>query len=401
MLSNWPLELHLLIHLTRNQGDPELATALLTLSEVDWGKFAELAEHHRVECSVALNLAIHKSTKIPAGVRAHFAARLREQSLHSLVVNRATIELTNSLSEADIPSLLLKGLAVSARYYGATNARQSIDVDLLIAEEKVIRARLVLEKLGFEQYDPDFVVPSDCEDTLRVLAYHISYRRASDGAQLDLHWRLALFRKFLDWDFEKSNRSATQMSFAGNDLAVLETASQFNYLICHGAKHGWLRLKWLVDIHRMLNVMTDEQSAEAVRLSQRDGTMLMLATSLKLVRLIYNLPTTKFDEDQLRPHEDNDLLARMIGYISTPVDENRTGLNDTLQKKLADMYGWYRFHSKLRPDLAYKMTVAESYLANRRDIQTLRLSRKWLWLYVVAGPVLEMVRVGNRRIRSR
>jgi hypothetical protein len=390
------MELELLIDLTRAENDEALAAALWRCNGIDWKKFIELSEHHRVECLVAFNLAAHKSASIPDTVRDHFINRLKHHTLHSLAATRATLQVADAFSDARIPYVLLKGLAVSMRFYGSPNERQSIDIDILVSESEVMRAQSIIESLGFEQYFPKFVVPPSCDDAFRALACDVSYRRSSDGMRLELHWRLDRNSSFLNWDFPAVWRLTTQMPMAGVNVSLLEPSAQLNYLICHGAKHAWFRLKWLADIYRMLEVLTYEQSAQVVRLSQCNGTMRMLATSLQLVRHIYGVSTPNFSEHLLNSYEDKQLLSYMIKSIVHPVDLNAIRMRD-----IGNLFQWYRYLLHLRPELSYKRSVLVTLLADVRDIETLRLSKRWLWLYVLAGPCLAAIRVCDREIKSR
>lgn len=362
-------------------------------NDIDWRKFIELAKRHRVECLVALNLAAQRSANVPDTVRDHFAKRLRRHSVYSLDVARATIALTEAFSDAGIPSILLKGHAVSARFYHPLTARQCIDIDILIPEEDLTRARSVVAGLGFEQYFPDFAVRPGCEDTLRALASDIAYRRASDGVQLELHWRLDRNPYLLNRDFDAMRALTTHIPLAGAKVPVLETPAQLTYLICHGAKHAWFRLKWLADIYRMLDVLTDEQSDRIARMSQRDGTMRMVATSLQLIRTVYDIPTDKFATEQMIPHEDPQLLDHMLRSIEAPAKHDGIRFKD-----LGNLLKSTRYLINLRSDIRYKRSVVMLLLADVRDIRNIQLSRKWLWLYILLGPCLAAVRVCKNEI---
>jgi hypothetical protein len=289
-----PAELRLLIDLTRGQEDdalPQALSALTAHNDLDWRKITALAEHHRVAGLVAGNLVAHPSAKVPDAIRNYFAERLKAHALRSLALTRATIEVTAALRSAEIPSVLLKGQAVAQRYYRAPNARQSIDIDVLVAERDFSRARSVVAALGFAQSFPSFAVPPHCEDTLRVLACDVGYRRPSDGARLELHWRLQPNPYLLDWKFDVLQSLASEMCLADTRVLVLKPAPQLVYLMCHGAKHAWFRLKWIADVNRIVNALTEEQAREAIQLARCAGVMRMVAASSRLLADIYWRPS--------------------------------------------------------------------------------------------------------------
>jgi len=234
----------------------------------------------------------------------------------------------------------------------------------------------------------------------RKLVCDTAYQRARDRTKLELHWRLQSDGELLNWDFEKVQGLAAEMPLANANVLVLQPAPQMVYLICHGAKHGWSRLKWLADIYRMADALTDEQASNVVQLSRHAGVMRMLATSLRLLRIVYDIPAERFAGKEIEQHERAGLLHYMIDSMnhvdcmSDPPSQGGIRLAD-----LGRLLQSYRYAMNLRPDLRYRSDVALRLLADQRDIETLRLSQRWLWLYVILGPVLAVARVLKREIK--
>lgn len=399
ILSGWPPELRLLVHLTRARDDGALAAALSSgegHSFVDWRRFLELAEYHHVECLVALNLTAHKSAKIPHGVREHLTVRLRRNSQYSLALTRLINQVTSALMTDQIPHVLLKGPSISERFYTHPSERQCLDADILIHEHDLFRARSAVEKLGFEQRFPGFVVPDSCESVMKSITHHIAYQCPIDGVWLELHWRLNANPHLLNWRFDEVIGATTRMAVAGKDLLVLDPPAQFIYLSCHGAKHAWSRLKWLADIHRMLGVLTEEQSEEIVQRSRRDGVMRMVSLAFQLARSIYAIPSEEWPQKLLIEAEDRNALRYVLSGIEKPVDTNSIRLKD-----LSNLYRYRRYSLALRSSIRYKMADIGALFSDVRSIQTIRLSKRWYWLYVLLGPCLAVFRVCKREFGHR
>lgn len=386
--------------MTRDQDDPLLLQARAALkagADLDWRTLAALAEYHRVESLVAANLLAHRPAQMPDEIGDHFGKRLRHQALHSLALTRATMEVTRALQEAGIACILLKGHAVAARYYRSLNARHSIDIDILVAQRDCLHARSVVERLGFSQTSPDFVIPPQCEDTFLALAGDVGYVRPDDGIHVELHWRLQPNPHFLDWDFDTARGFAVEMPLAGTRVAVLEPAPQMVYLVCHGAKHAWFRLKWLADVYRMRMALTPEQQREAVRVARHSGVLRMLSTSLRMLAAVYDTPAEEFAGSAMAPHASRVLLERMLRAFETPaVQKSSLTLADA-----GRLLQNYHYAMNLRPDLRYRLSVAARLFVDVHDIRTLRLSKKWLWLYGLLGPVLGAARMLKGEIKSR
>lgn len=76
--------------------------------------------------------------------------RLKDMLLASVQVNKEHIKLHQIMSQADIPYVIIKGMA-SARYYPDPVMRSMGDVDFLVSEENVQRACKALEENGFKR----------------------------------------------------------------------------------------------------------------------------------------------------------------------------------------------------------------------------------------------------------
>ncbi len=396
MPADWPAELKLLVHFTRERNDAALATAMSDIPvDMDWSTFMALANHHRVESILADNISTFPEANIPADVREHYTAMLRKKSMGAMTITRAAIEMIKALGEDDIRCVLLKGHSVSSRFYQVPHTRESIDVDILVDWKNITRSRAAVEKLGFQQYFPDVPVPLNRHDMLRTLACDIAYIRPSDGVQLDLHWRLNRNSHLLEWDFDVVLGLTETMLLANEKVKVIKPAAQINYMICHGARHAWFRLKWLADIYRILEVLTPAQLAEMEKLSSQYGTRSILGTGLQLVQEVYGFPPAL----QAKIKGLNIPLNPVhIPYLTQKVAQSSYHKNFRI-RDIGDVLKSFRYLFGLRKDKAYKKFVIVDLLVNIRDVKTLGLSRKWLWVYVILSPFLRIANMSMKALK--
>jgi len=398
-LSQWPDELKLLVHLTRRPDDVALVNALSRLpdaSSFDWKSFIDLAEFHRVDSLVALNLGAHPNAPVPEFVRKRFARKLRRKSMHSLSLARASLEIASAFTKAGIKYILLKGHAVSNRYYENSVARQSIDIDILVSEQDIHQAQSLIEGLEYQRFVPTFVIPPKCEDIFRALAKDISFRRPKDGVQMELHWRLSRNPHLVNWEFDELMQQTTQTSLGSQEITVMTTPAQLIYLIFHGANHTWFRLKWLVDLHRIKENITDEQWGKVFELARRQGVMEMTATSMEILATIYESPTKEFQAKQMNEHVKWSQLSYVLKVIKKSTFDGEVRLSN-----LSAFFRTIAYQQGLRKEMRYKgFTLILYYLADVRDIETLRLPKNWLWLYVILGPFFRLKRLFTREIKS-
>lgn len=99
----------------------------------------------------------------------------------------ACMEVVKGLEQAGIPTLPLKGVALSWRLYGDIGVRHSGDIDLLIDPDQVSPAVQVLTQMG---YVPTFALPQSAlhwRERMRSV-HHVNFTHPR-GAYLELHWR--------------------------------------------------------------------------------------------------------------------------------------------------------------------------------------------------------------------
>ncbi len=384
------VELRVLARLTQENCAHELRIP----DNLDWPKFIQLAEFHRVECLVAVALKNCDPSQIPKKVLDHFNSKLSKLSFADMANVRAAIEISQAMSDAGVQNLLLKGQAVATRFYANPNTRQSIDCDFLIAADDIAAARKCVEQLGFQQFHPPEKEPASCTGALVSLANDITYVRPADGTQLDLHWKLGLLEQTPNWTFDQLIKQSSQIILGGACLSVLSPQHQFLYLCTHGSKHAWFRLKWLADIDRLLDKLSEDDLRQIQKQAQQDGTWVMVASSLKLVDYIYERSIPNFLKEDVSRDANTKLLNSMKRALSSSAAKNDAVRIGDLPRVISS----FRYRLALRSDLSYKLGLILNRMTDVRDIHTLQLSQKWLWVYVLLGPSLAIIRVLKREL---
>lgn len=151
-------------------------------------------------------------------------------------------DLARQFDQAGVPLLFVKGLTLGVLAYGESTSKTGVDIDLLIGEDRLDDAAVLLAERG---YRPVGV------GTTALRAWHrpqkeSAWTRSDAPFQVDLHTRLADHRRLiprLDVDAPRQMVSIAK-SIA---LPTLADAELFAYLAVHGASSAWFRLKWITD----------------------------------------------------------------------------------------------------------------------------------------------------------
>ncbi len=265
-LANWneDQELTLLLSLLgKDVSHWQDKTAATQLREMDWVRFLRLTEHHRVVPTVYLQLKTLNHPFIPAELLRNLQAQYHRNTLRMLHLQAEAERLTRLLIAHGIRVLMLKGPALAQQLYGDVSLRTSKDIDLLIAPDDMDEAEHWMKEAGYASKSGE----------VRVLGswkwkdHHASYLHPQKRVEIELHWRLhpdgggePSFDEL--WNCRKMGKAAgtsRQVPLGPADnrtvmtscMYTLGSEHQFLYLSAHGARHGWFRLRWLVDIDRL------------------------------------------------------------------------------------------------------------------------------------------------------
>jgi hypothetical protein len=262
-------EAELLLACARVTVAPEAHARLAQLAaQTHWDAFEALAARHGLQQLAYEHLAtVADAVPKPVMVRL-WAWRERLVRQNRLMAVELAALLT-VLARAGIDAIPYKGPALAEELYGDVGLRQFGDLDILVAPGNLLRARSLLETLGYRSEFP--LTPATEQAFLRASAqYHLAMAREDRSVVVELHWRLDP-----DVAIEPVDRSAR--SFSPDELLLV--------LLVHGSKHRWSSLGWAVDVAEALrrgglDWAWIEARAQSLRCERRVALGLLLANRL-------------------------------------------------------------------------------------------------------------------------
>ncbi|MCD1161134.1 nucleotidyltransferase domain-containing protein [Peribacillus frigoritolerans] len=246
-LSSLPKELKLLLEILKTEDYDSKAIVKKELYvDIDWGVFLQLASHHRVYPLIYSKLKKADDNRIPPHVIQTLYKEFKKNTLQMLLLSGEMEQVSELFTENQIRLLYLKGPVIAADIYGDISLRTSKDLDILISISDLKRAEELLLSIGYEKE----VVPNVLKEW-KWRSHHVVYFHPLKNIQLEIHWRLQPFPlkepKFNElWD---RKRVSTLTSYP---VYLLGKEDLLLYLISHGARHGWFRIRWLLDVDLML-----------------------------------------------------------------------------------------------------------------------------------------------------
>ena len=287
-------EMNVLLAFNQIEYDTDERNALQELISdpgFDWDQFVVLVRHHRTFPTVYSNMSKLHLSYIPDEVIHSLRADYNKNTFQMLRLTAEMVHVCKCFEENQIRSLILKGPVIAQRLYGDINRRTCKDLDILVPYSQVDEAEQQLLALG---YVPDYEESILNDREWRV--HHQSYTNSQTGIQVELHWRLnpdkSTEPKF-DELWERRNTS----EIINYPVPYLGDEDLFLFLVCHGARHGWFRIRWLIDIDRLMR--EDLNWDNVIKLVKQYHALITAGQAVILANQLLGTPLT----DEMTPFE--------------------------------------------------------------------------------------------------
>ena len=212
-----------------------------------WGLFLEQARTHEILPLVSHHLQALGWLGVPEAAAVELQEAFRINRLRNALLAGELARLLSLLTDAGIPVVPLKGIALGAALYGDTALRVAFDIDLLVPRHAALRTRRLLLTEGYTSpLDEEFFVH-----------YQLPWLNACSldpgkrvPCPVDLRWGLLPHSSRDREVTEDLWAEARSTSILGAPSSSLSAEWEFLFLAVHAASHGWQMLKWLVDVHQ-------------------------------------------------------------------------------------------------------------------------------------------------------
>ncbi|MFE5321190.1 nucleotidyltransferase family protein [Paenibacillus sp. NPDC056579] len=287
--SLFPDELALLLDLMRNDRDNTgNAEAAAAADGFDWDRFYSLVRHHRLYPALYGKLhTMAEDGTVKAAIPRQWIQALRSDyqsnTFQMLKLSAEMEQLSKLFAESGIKSLVLKGPVLAADLYGDISKRTCGDLDVLVPIDRLEQAEKLLEEMGYVKDDYIETVLNDW----KWRHHHITFFHLRKGMKIEVHWRLNP-GPGKEPDFHALWERKRLSAITHHPVYYLGREDLFLFLVSHGARHGWSRLRWLTDIDRIARQEMDW--ARLLRLLDAYGYVHVGAQALILASQLLHTP---------------------------------------------------------------------------------------------------------------
>jgi hypothetical protein len=206
---------------------------------------------------------------LPSDIAQELRSKSLSLSLRNLAIAAEVLRLQDRFDEAGIPIIFVKGSSLALLAYGNLSLRYSMDIDVLVAPERVAEATLVLKKAGYTLIESLRSLSPAQLELLRRYRKDWGFHSQERNMFVELHWKLS-YNSFLLGNI--GPQSAIQaVRVAQSQIHTFRFEELFIYLCAHGARHGWAQLNWLADVAALLATRGDRDIEALYRAAQKTG----------------------------------------------------------------------------------------------------------------------------------
>lgn len=365
----------LLLFMKRESEGNKLSYSEELFIDMDWNLFLELTRHHRVYPYIFNQVKHIDSSLIPSFVIQELRQEYQRNTFHMLRLSGEMEHFCKLLSDHEIQVLLLKGPALAVDFYGDLSKRTCSDLDVLISIDNLEKTHDLLVKIG---YVKDEYFPTVLNDW-KWRHHHMTYFHPHKKIKLEIHWRLNPGPSF-EPTFRELWERKRLSTLTSSPVYMLGYEDLFVFLVSHGARHGWSRLRWLLDMDRIVRVYGDWGNLGALlkkyQVRHVGGQALILASEL------LGTPIPK----ELRPlaagKRPKRLAQDALFYCKQMINLHKEPLPDDVAKyHKRHIFSLMSFQLKL----LYGLSVLYPY---PMDVEILPLPRNLHFLYFPLRPFL-------------
>jgi hypothetical protein len=168
--------------------------------------------------------------------------------------------------------------------------RKSLDLDIFVFPDALARAEALMLDHGYKRvYPPRPLTPRQWQNYQRV-SRNFGYYLPERQIHTELHWSIASTTLVSMNDAEDMLDRARPMAVAGAHLHALSDEDLPVFLVIHGSRHAFARLKWLVDYVSWVRA-TPDPDWEGLRARLEGlGLQRMLAQAALLAQELFSVP---------------------------------------------------------------------------------------------------------------
>lgn len=271
---------------------------------IDWNRLFKLIIRHRVWHQVFDEIKPF-ADKVPTSFYERLNQFCQKDRLQILKTAAETARISLAFNKHSLFHCFIKGMILNATLYPSLTLRPCKDIDVWVHAEDISIASAALEALGYQQRTPSYPLKGLQKSYYIRHKYDIAFYHPEKKIEVELHFKLAKFGA----DFPNPTTANTQsIKLFNTSVPTLKDDYNLLYLMLHGARHAYNRLRWLYDI--VLYLKSGHCNLQRVRkLAKENNCEHVFDQGLILVQNIFGPTDTAVSALIINPSQHSKKLA--------------------------------------------------------------------------------------------
>jgi len=335
----------------------------------NWEEFINLAFSHGVFPLVYHSLKAYDKL-IPNDILKSMKTYNRNIAQQNMLMSVELIKVMKLLEENNIKAIAFKGPTLAQMAYGDISLRQFSDLDILIAQEDILKAYNLLSTFSTTETKYEYLQNDLYMDKLN----DITFIHNTNNILIELHWNL-FQKQFSDtFSFSDILKTKQDLQIQHHTFSIFSHEILLVYLCMHGSKHSWERISWILDIDRILRIHQDLDWNFIQQQAKKLECETMLDLGLSLTKKLFGTPIMyKYNSN-----------PKLIEYVETSfTDLPLTKTEFTIN------YNGFKFRYMLHDNFLSKTRYLLKTLfpINAQDVSFVQLPQKLHFLYYAIKPL--------------
>jgi hypothetical protein len=302
------LEDEVLLCVGRVDREGEIAERLSSLlqSKLDWEYLLHSARRHGLMPGLQQYLSYHSA--VPVEVKTQLRDESHALQGTNLLLTRELLRVLSLLEAEGIRAIPFKGPTLTMLAYGNVALRQFNDLDFLLQEVDIPRARAVLSLHGYRSQHP---LGRTQEDAYFRSLCQLPLLHKETSILVELHSKVTpqSFSFSADQIFWQR---LIPVSLLGKEVLTFSREDLLLILCVHGAKHVWCCLGWIGDVASLLSASPAIDWEQVTEQARHMGCERMLRLGLFLAHDLLGAPLPDLVVQEVHKDSAVRLLAERV-----------------------------------------------------------------------------------------
>ena len=356
----------------------------LLKKDMDWAYLLQKSLQHNLAPLLYKNLNALSPGQIPEPVLGQFKKIFLLNVRRTLFLTKELFAVVNFLDSNGISAIPYKGPPLTASVYGDLALRPFRDLDIMIRQQEVLRARDLLVSLG---YQPQVQLNGIQAAAYVRTKYELPLIRNPGRMIVELKW--GIVDQYFSFPMESGCLRERLKPIRIDGKAILTFSHEDTLLILcvHGTKHLWQNLIMVCDVSEMIKGCRGLDWDWVLREAGRLGGRRMLFLGLFLAKHLLGATLPGAIDRKI---EDDPRVERLAGQVEKRLFGEPEGPPNLLKSVLFHLEAKERTKDRIRYGYHFTMTTTVGDWAFRP------LPNALFPLYHLVRPVRLTVKYGDR-----